>query len=363
MQPPEAIYSTRKEHFSMYRNIRKILILFLFALSVWFSVQFFLPLFLPFLLGGALALAAEPMVSFLNRRLPRGLSSGIGVTGAFLFLALVFLLILALIVRELAILAGMVPNLAEAANIGISALSGWALGLVARLPSGLQDILTRNVNEFFSGSSALLDEAFRYVLSFTGGILRHVPDSALVMGTSILSGYMISARLPRIKKWLKARVSREKLNKFFASAAGMKTAVLGWMKAQFKLMGITWVILLLSFVLLRIPYAPMIASLIALVDAFPVLGTGTVLIPWSLVCFLQEDTGRAIGLLGCYSVISLSRSILEPRLVGSHLGLDPLAALAAIYAGYKLWGLGGLIAAPILAVLALQIIHPQPQGK
>jgi len=97
------------------------------------------------------------------------------------------------------------------------------------------------------------------------------------------------------------------------------------------------------------------------VDAFPVLGTGTILLPWSLICFLQEDTGRAIGLLGCYAVISLSRSILEPKLVGSHLGLDPLAALASIYAGYKLWGLGGLIAAPIIVVLAMQIIRPQTQ--
>lgn len=348
----------------MYRSIRKALILTVFALSTWFSIQFFLPLFLPFLLGGALALAAEPMVAFLSRKLPRGLACGIGVTGAFAFIALAFLLILALIVRELAILAGMVPNLEEAANSGISALSSWALGLVSRLPTGIRDILTRNVNEFFSGSSAVLDDAFRYVLSFTGGVLRHVPDSALVIGTAILSGYMISARLPRIKQWLKARIPRERIQKFLASAAGMKSALFGWLKAQVKLMGITWVILLLGFVLLRIPYAPLWASLVALVDAFPVLGTGTILLPWSLICFLQEDTGRAIGLLGCYGIIALSRSILEPKLVGSHLGLDPLATLAALYAGYKLWGLGGMLAAPILAVLALQLLRPQPQpGK
>lgn len=346
----------------MYRTIRKILILAAFALCTWLSIQFFLPLFLPFLLGGALALAAEPMVSFLSRKLPRGLACGIGVTAAFAFIALVFLLILALIVRELTVLAGMVPNLEEAANSGISALSGWALGLVSRLPAGIRDILTRNVNEFFSGSSALLDDAFRYVLSLTGGVLRHVPDSALIIGTAILSGYMISARLPRIKKWLKARIPKERLQKFLTSLSGMKTALFGWLKAQCKLMGITWVILLLAFVLLRIPYALMWASLVALIDAFPVLGTGTVLLPWSLICFLQEDTARAIGLLGCYGIISLSRSILEPKLVGSHLGLDPLAALAALYAGYRLWGLGGMLAAPILAVLALQLLRPQPQA-
>ncbi len=339
--------------------MRKALTLLLFSLSVWLGIQFFLPLFLPFLLGGALALAAEPMVNFLSKRLPRPLAGGIGVTAAFLFLALVCLLVLALIVRELGILAGMVPNLEEAASSSISTLSAWALGLVARLPSGIADLLTRNISEFFSGSSALLDDAFRYVLSLTGGMLRHVPDSALVIGTAILSGYMISARMPRIKTWLKTRIPKEKLQKYRRSLAGMKAAIVGWLKAQLKLMGITWVILVLGLVLLRIPYAPLWAGVICLVDAFPVLGTGTVLLPWSLVCFLQNDTPRAIGLLGCYGIIALTRSILEPKLLGDHLGLDSLGALAALYAGYQLWGLGGMIAAPILCVLALQIIRPQ----
>ncbi len=345
----------------MYRSIRKALTLLFFALSVWLGIQFFLPLALPFLLGGALALAAEPLVGLLSRRLPRPIAGGIGVTATFLLLALVFLLILALILREVAILAGMVPNLEEAAASSMSTLSAWALGLAARLPGSIGDVLSRNLTDFFSGSSALLDDAFRYVLSLTGGVLRHVPDSALVLGTAILSGYMISARLPRIRSWLKKKIPQEKLQTFLASLAGIKTAVLGWLKAQLKLMGITWVALVLGLVLLRIPYAPLWASLIALVDAFPVLGTGTILLPWSLVCFLQSDTPRAIGLLGCYGVISLTRSILEPKLVGSHLGLDSLSSLAALYAGYKLWGLGGMIAAPMLCVLGLQILRPQAE--
>ena len=346
----------------MYRNIRQALTLLLFAVSVWLSVRFFLPLFLPFLLGAVLALAAEPMAAFLSRRLPRGFAGGISVLAAFAFLALLFLLVLAVILRELAILAQLVPNLEDAAGSGLSALSGWALGLAARLPSGIRDILTRNLTEFFSGSSALLDSALRYMLSLTGGVLRHVPDSTLILGTAILSGCMISARLPRIRRWLKDRIPRERLKKILSSLSGVKTAVFGWLAAQAKLMAITWCVLLLGFVLLRISHAPLLASLVALVDAFPVLGTGTVLLPWSLICFLRGDMARAIGLLGCYAVIALSRSILEPKLVGSHLGLDPLAALVCIYAGYKLWGLGGMIAAPMLAVLALQLLRPPRQA-
>jgi len=347
----------------MYRNIRKVATLCLFFLAVWLSIQYFLPLFFPFLLGSALALTAEPMVAFLSRKLPRGLSSGLGVTAALCFIVLAFLLVLALLLRELGYLAAMIPNLEEAANSGIRTLSGWLLGLISRLPSGIGDILSRNVTEFFSGSSAMLDDAFRYVLSLTGGVLRHVPDSALVLGTSILSGYMISGKMPAIRRWLRNRIPRERIQKWLASARRVKEAIFGWLKAQLKLMGITWIILTLGFVLLRVPYAPLWAAAVSLVDAFPVLGTGTVLLPWALIVILQGNVPMGIGLLGTYATISLARSILEPRLLGSHLGLDPLATLAALYAGYQLWGLGGMLLSPMIAVLALQLIRPTKQKE
>ena len=125
-------------------------------------------------------------------------------------------------------------------------------------------------------------------------------------------------------------------------------------------MGLTFVILLLGFVMLRIPYAIFWALGVCLVDAFPILGTGTVLIPWSLLLFLQNDTPRAVGILGIYATVTLSRSILEPKLLGRHLGLDPLATLIALYVGYRLWGIGGMLLSPILAATALQLVPEQP---
>ena len=94
----------------------------------------------------------------------------------------------------------------------------------------------------------------------------------------------------------------------------------------------------------------------ALVDAFPILGTGTVLVPWSLFSFLQGDYVLAFGLLILYGTTALTRSVLEPRLLGRQLGLDPLITLMALYAGYRLWGIGGMLLAPILAVAATQLL-------
>lgn len=338
--------------------------LLFFAVSAWIGLRFLLPISLPFLLGGSLALAAEPMTRFLCNRLqlPRGAAAGLSVTGAFCFLAFLILMLCALLLRELRILAGLLPNLENATRDGLSLLSQWLLTRISILPTGIRDFLTGQVNELLSGSSALLDQAVSFLLNLAGGVLRHVPDSALVLGTGIISSYMIAAKLPRIQKWIRIRLSRERLKPMLETLSNMKNAIFGWLKAQLKLSSITWLILTMGLILLRIPYAPLWASLIALLDAFPVLGTGTALLPWSLILFLQKDSARAVGLLGIYTVISLSRSVLEPKLVGKHLGLDPLATLFALYAGYKLWGLGGMILSPVLAVAAIQLLSVKKAG-
>ena len=347
----------------LYHTIRKALTLLFFAFSVWLSLRLLLPVSLPFLLGGALALSAEPMTSFLHTRLrlPRAAAAGISITAAFCFLAFGVLILCALLLRQLQVLAGLLPDLEDAARSGLSTLSLWLLQRIARLPPGIRDILTGHVNELLSGSSALLDQAFSFLLNLAGNILSHVPDSALVLGTGIISSYMISAKLPALRKWVSRRFSRERIKPILDTLASIKTAVLGWLKAQLKLSGITWLILVFGLFLLRIPYAPIWALLISLLDAFPVLGTGTVLLPWSLVCFLQDDGGRGVGLVGIYSVITLSRSVLEPKLVGKHLGLDPLATLFSLYAGYKLWGLGGMLLSPVLTVAAMELLSVKQQ--
>lgn len=338
--------------------------LLFFVISTWISLRFLLPVFLPFLLGGSLALGAEPMTRFLcaRLRLPRGIAAGISITGAFSFLTFVILILCALFLRELRILAGLLPDLEITARDSLSLLSQWLLNRITGLPAGIRELLTGQINELLSGSSALLDQAVSFLLNLAGGVLRHIPDSALVVATAVISSYMIAAKLPRLQARFSAYLRRDRLKPVITTLSGIKNAIFGWLKAQLKLSGITWVILTMGLILLRIPYAPLWAGCIALLDAFPVLGTGTALLPWSLICLLQHDNGRAVGLLGIYTVISLSRSILEPKLVGKHLGLDPLATLVALYAGYKLWGLPGMLLSPVLAVAAIELMRVKKAG-
>ena len=342
----------------MRAGAKKLSSVLLAFLGVYLTVRYLGPLFLPFLMGSALALAAEPMTLFFHKKLklPRSVSTGISVSMAFFLLVLLVLLAAVLFLRELRMLAGVLPNLEDTARSSLTLIEDWLFTITAHTPEGIRPMLERNISELFSGGTQLLDGIMGWILGLAGGMLSHVPDSALGLGTAVISGFMISAKLPNIRLWLRKRIPRERLQPVFLAARRVKHAVGGWLFAQAKLAGVTWILLALGFWILGISYPLLWALAIALVDAFPVLGTGTILVPWAVVCFLQGNGVRAIGLISSYLTVTLIRSALEPKLLGKHLGLDPLVTLITMYTGYKIWGIGGMLLSPLMAVTAIQIV-------
>ena len=333
---------------------------------IFLAVQYLLPLILPFLLGAALAVAAEPMVRFLCKKLhlPRAIGSILGVAMSFALLGLTLVMLCGLLFRQLQVLTGILPNIAETVRSGMDTLSGWLLHLAAKAPGGLREPLTQNVEHFFSNGSALLEKVTGYMLHLASGILSRLPNGALAFVTGLISSFMISAKLPQIRKYMSRRLPTEKVQPWMDTLRSMKAVILGWLKAQVKLSGVTIGILTLSFFLLRIPYGLLWAFLVGVVDAFPILGTGAVLVPWSVVSFLQGNTLRAFGLLGTYAVVTVTRTVLEPRWVGRQLGLDPLVTLVCFYAGFRLWGILGMILAPMVAVMTVQLTgEKKPEKK
>ncbi len=342
----------------MNSGLKNVLSFLALGLAAWLVLRYLMPIFLPFLLGTGIALLAEPGVSFLCRRLrlPRAAAAGICVSLVFCGICALTGVVLALAVRELGALGGILPDMAAAAGSGMVTLRDWLYALAEKAPEELRPALESGTASLFSSGTALLSRGMDFLLGLAGGILRHVPDSALGLGTSVISGYMISGKLPQLRKKGKQLLSRERLKRLTAALSRIRTAAVGYLAAQTKLVGVTFLILAAGFLLLRIPYAPMWALAVSLVDAFPVLGTGTVLIPWALILLLQGDIPRAMGLVGIYVTASVSRSVLEPKLVGRHLGLDSLTTLLILYAGYRLWGLPGMILTPMLAVTVKQLV-------
>lgn len=332
--------------------LRKLLVLPGVFLLVWLFVRFLLPIALPFLLGTGLAMACEKAVARLSRRLPRPLAALICVTGALAALLAMLTLLASLIVRELGLLAAALPSLWDAAQQGLLHLQDFLLSLIARTPAGVRTQLTASVLDLLGSGSTLIRRAVEALPAMASGILSGLPDSALTLGTGILSAYMISARLPKIRELFRAKAPSVVTGKYLPALRSIRRAVGGWMKAQCKLCFISFLILTGGLLALQVSYAPLWGLLIAIVDALPLLGTGSVLLPWALFSFLRGNPALGAGLLGIYTASTLTRSTLEPRLVGRQLGIDPLLTLVALYAGWRLWGVAGMLFAPMLAVVA-----------
>ena len=322
-------------------------------------IKSWFPIVLPFLLGSLLALGAEPMVRRLHQswKLPRWAASFLGVTVFFCLMITALALLVSVLVRQLGQFSGLAAQLTDAIGRGLEALEAWLLNLSTRLPDSMEHAATAGVQRLFSGSSDLLDQAVSRVPQVATGLVSALSQGAFVTFTAIFSAYMISVRLPKWKQFLRQKLPQFPGDRVRSSLQELRHAVLGWLSAQGKLMGLTFLLLSGGFFLLKISNTFLLSALVTLVDAFPILGTGTVLIPWSIVCLLQGDTARGIGLMAIYAVVWLVRSVLEPRLVGKELGLDPLLTLFSIYAGFRLMGIGGMLIAPFAAMVATQLFR------
>ena len=288
-------------------------------------------------------MAAEPVVAFGQRRLRlgRSLASGVGVTLTLLLVFGLLTILGAVAVRQVGALAEKLPDL----SAGAEKLEDLLMNAAHKAPEKLRPLAENTVRRSFEGGSVLAGKVPALLTSLVSGL----GSSLLGIGTGLLSAFFISARLPQLRKWTKSHLPPSWEARYLPALKRGKSCLSGWLKAQGKLMLVSFGILSAGFWLLQVKNPFLLGGLTALVDAVPVLGTGTVLLPWAAVSLLQGQNIRALGLVGLWGAAAIARVILEPRLVGRHLGLDPLWTLVAMYAGFRLFGIPGLLLTPILA--------------
>jgi len=143
-------------------------------------------------------------------------------------------------------------------------------------------------------------------------------------------------------------------------ASGIKRSVLdavfGWARAYLLLTSLTFCILFTGFLILKVKYAFLLALLVALVDVLPVLGTGTVLVPWAIFSIASGNARVGAGLLILYGVATLFHEIAEPKIVGKTFGLPPLITLVTMYAGLRFFGVFGMLAFPAIIMVIRSVI-------
>ena len=316
---------------------------------------FLLPLLwkcaLPFLFAALLALCMERPVAFLvSLGLKRQWASGLVLIGALGLVGGGLWLALSRLAYELGQFLLQLPLLCSGL-LENSRLQSRIYAFVVAAPVPMQEWLQATLDNLISGGLALPGRLYDYMTSLAAEFAASLPLGLLSLATALLAAYYFSAAWPTLGARLSRRLPEGCPALLAALSRHLKAALLAWLRTQGWLMLITFCELLAGFSLIGVSYALLAALVGALVDALPFFGAGTLLLPWALVAFLQGES--PVGLLLLYGVTWLTRTALEPKLMGDQAGVPPLLSLATMYAGFRLLGIWGLLLAPALLFLAV----------
>jgi sporulation integral membrane protein YtvI len=320
----------------------------------------------PFIIALIIAFIINPIVNLFEKkgRMPRALAVIVSLILIFALLAGLVTLLVAEILSGTEYLAKVVPDHVGSLVVFIENFIASQIipvynqinSLFNNLDAGQQETIMANIQNIGGKITQTVGEFIKSFLQSIPALLAWLPDAATVIIFSLLATFFISKDWYRLGKWFQGFIPLKARKSGKTVFADLRKALLGFLQAQLTLISITTVIVLIGLLILRVDYAITIALLIGLVDILPYLGTGLVFIPWIIYVFFTGDTAFAIGLSVLYLVVVVQRQIMEPKVLSSSIGLDPLATLISLFVGFKLFGLLGLIAGPVTLVL-LKTLH------
>lgn len=184
---------------------------------------------------------------------------------------------------------------------------------------------------------------------------KSIPSFLIAFIFTIMLSFFISMQYGQVVQFIKYQMP-EKLIGFFSNLKTIiRSTIFKYLKATLTLLLITFVEIVIGLLLLQVKNAIPIAAGIAVFDALPFFGTGAILLPWAIIELLQGNYHLAVGLLLVYGIVLIIRNIIEPKIVGDKLGLNPIVTLTAIYLGFRLFGVLGMIMMPMLTQITLEL--------
>ncbi len=247
----------------------------------------------------------------------------------------------------------------------LSSLSGVAQSSLLELPDYTRRLVGK-VSGYFPGFSGISDSfrmnASDIITTFVKSLAGFVTDMAK-NAAAFVPKLVVFAVVTVVSTCYFAK-DRSVINRFFLFQLPPRgkvfisqfksqflTTTLKYLKAYLLIGAITFTELLCGFLFIKREYAFVLALAVTIVDILPVLGTGVVLLPWAAAEAVMGDVGDCIRLVALYIFITVSRQIIEPKIIGSMIGLHPLLTLFAVYAGIKLLGIAGVFLFPVLFIV------------
>ncbi len=269
---------------------------------------------------------------------------------------------------------GDLPNFLDKAEL-------WVADRIAFLPASVEEMINTNLNSFIEtaknlltsqsdelaenmprlpGVSSLLGNVdFSAISNLTSGVVdtaKQIPSVFLAIIISVFACVFMASDYDNLMGFIKRQFAGKSEN-FSKAKTIITTSFKNLIKAYVLIILVTFCEMFLGLSVLKLfgiykgSWVFFIAIITAIVDIFPVLGTGTILLPWSLYSFISGDIPMGIGVLVLYIFISVMRQFIEPKLVAGQLGLPPFLTIMGMYIGLKLFGIIGMFMVPLTIIL------------
>jgi len=337
-------------------------------LLLWAVGRYALGWFVPFLLGLLIAYILRPLAGFIVRHSRMSMRRASVVSAVLFYLVLggCFWLLGAYLVGRAQQLGKRLPELYETGIQPILETFSQRIGEVTgdrvfggTVGAGASGAL-QFINDALGGAATT---ASQWGLELIGNFAGKLPIVAIAIIFTILSSVLILADYPKIREGAVNLIPQRHREIVLGLRDYLFTTIGRALRAYAIVMGGTFVVLAAGLWVLGRSNFLAVAVLIAILDFLPIIGSGMVLLPWGIYLLLIGSTGTGAGMIGLWVGISILRELLEPRILGGQIGLPPLAAVTAMYAGLKIAGVWGLIFAPILCLLAREAYRRQVAGR
>lgn len=330
------------------------------AVLIYFAVKFLSSYLTPFLIGIFASFIVQRPANFIHKKakIPKG-----AITIILVILTYILIIALLGIVSYLLyiLLANFVqkeiPSYLPTIKSAFEGLNIWFATAFKDLPNEVIASI-QSLPETIINKVATLGGSF--AAEFGLNLAKATPQTIITIIVTIVASCYIALDYDRVIRFLKAQLSARAIDIITNVKELFTKNIFRMLRGYLILMLITFLELCVFIALLGFKNFAVIAAVIAIVDVLPVLGVGTIVIPWSLISLLTGNYFAAIILILAYIVIAIVRNFLEPRIVGHQIGLNPLVMLVALFVGLKLMGFAGMF---ILPLLMITIVELHKKGK
>lgn len=338
-------------------NFTKYVIIAAGIAGVLFLFPFLLNAIAPFAAAFFVATLCQNFVGFLERKfkINRGIGSAIIITViVVVFLGLIFLAVFQLFSQAKNLLSTL-PDTVNAFRSRISELNGRYNGFRLSLPKDA----TAYVDSFMSGLQEQLNGFSRTIAASTLELAKKfavaLPDIIFFTIMFVLGAFFFTKDYQLIVSFLGNLLPPKILHALTRAKSIVIKAFSSYIKAQLILMLLTSSIITICLLIIGKDYALLWGIICGLVDALPLLGAAAVLIPWAIISFIYGDMYSFIALIIIQLLVFVVRQIAEPRIISRQIGIHPILTLASIYIGLKYFGAVGIILAPIITLLVVNL--------